>query len=69
MGGTGPWKTLDEKRIPASIDAIIHLAGIAHDTGGKFREKEYFEVNLGLTKKIFESFLQSDARKSFFSVQ
>ena len=48
------------------LNAIIHLAGKAHDTKNTADEKVYFEVNLGLTKKIFDQFLKSDAEKFIF---
>jgi len=57
------WDALD--RIPP-VDAIIHLAGKAHDTARIARDEEYFEVNTGLTQKIFDYFLHSTARKFIF---
>ena len=48
------------------IDAIIHLAGKAHDTKNTSQEQAYFDVNLGLTQKIFSFFLQSNASKFIF---
>ena len=50
------------------VDAIIHLTGKAHDvkTGGKGQWDEYMTVNCGLTKKIFDYFLKSKARKFIF---
>lgn len=48
------------------VDAIIHLAGKAHDTKNTSSETEYFDINLGLTKLIFKSFLQSGASKFIF---
>ncbi len=48
------------------LDAIIHLAGKAHDTANTAREEEYVEVNVGLTKTIFDYFLQSGAEKFIF---
>jgi nucleoside-diphosphate-sugar epimerase len=57
------WDELD--RIPP-VDAIIHLAGKAHDTSNTSKEEEYFEVNLGLTQKIFDHFLESDTEKFIF---
>lgn len=48
------------------MDAIIHLAGKAHDTSDTTEEKVYFDVNLGLTQKIFDHFLQSKAEKFIF---
>jgi nucleoside-diphosphate-sugar epimerase len=53
------------KRLP-ELDAIIHLAGKAHDTSNTVEEAEYFEVNLGLTKNIFDHFLNSSANKFIF---
>ena len=40
--------------------AFIHLAGKAHDLKKKSDDKEYFEVNTELTKKLFDQFLKSD---------
>lgn len=42
-------------------EAIIHLAGKAHDTKNTSEESEYFEVNTELTKDLFDIFLASDA--------
>lgn len=44
------WDKLDE--ITNTYDAIIHLAGLAHDTTNQRTEKDYFDVNVGLTKKL-----------------
>jgi nucleoside-diphosphate-sugar epimerase len=57
------WNELD--KIPP-VDAIIHLAGKAHDTANTSAEQEYFDINLGLTQKIFDYFLQSGAQKFIF---
>jgi len=57
------WDVLSD--LPA-VDVIIHLAGKAHDTTNTAEEKEYFEVNLNLTQKIFDYFLQSKAKKFIF---
>ncbi|MEC3880172.1 NAD-dependent epimerase/dehydratase family protein [Parapedobacter sp. 10938] len=43
-------------------DAIIHLAGKAHDTKNISAPDQYFRVNTELTKQLFDRFLQSDAR-------
>lgn len=43
-------------------DAVIHLAGKAHDLKNTFSSKEYYEVNTELTKKVFDAFLISDAK-------
>jgi nucleoside-diphosphate-sugar epimerase len=48
------------------VDAIIHLAGKAHDTKNQSKAEEYFEINTGLTQKVFDYFLQSEARRFIF---
>jgi len=52
-------------------DAVIHLAGKAHDTKNVSHEEEYYEVNTELTKKMFDAFLKSAAKKfiSFSSIK
>lgn len=52
----------DELQDIPKVDAIVHLAGKAHDTKNESLAQDYFEINVGLTKKIFEHFLQSDAK-------
>jgi nucleoside-diphosphate-sugar epimerase len=48
------------------VDAIIHLAGKAHDTKNKSEAQTYFDINTGLTQNIFNYFLQSNAKKFIF---
>ena len=48
------------------FDAIIHLAGKAHDTKYKSAAEVYFKVNTGLTQKIFDYFMTSGAKKFVF---
>lgn len=43
-------------------DAIIHLAGKAHDLKNTSNSQEYFDVNYGKTKELFDLFLQSDIK-------
>lgn len=62
---TFSWDDLDAGRVP-DVDAIIHLAGKAHDTKNKSQADVYFKINTGLTKKIYDYFLQSPARKFIF---
>lgn len=45
-----------------NADAIIHLAGKAHDTANTSAEQEYFTINTELTKKIFQEFLDSEIK-------
>lgn len=53
---TFSWDDLDKGKIPA-VDAIIHLAGKAHDTRNRAGAEVYFKVNTDLTKKIYDYFL------------
>lgn len=62
---TFSWDDLDAGVIPA-MDAIVHLAGKAHDTKNKSAAEVYFKVNTGLTQKIFDYFQTSDAKKFIF---
>lgn len=45
--------------INLNSNAIIHLAGKAHDTKNTSEASTYFEVNTELTKQLFDFFLQS----------
>ncbi|WP_085537636.1 NAD-dependent epimerase/dehydratase family protein [Massilibacteroides vaginae] len=59
------WKQFDS--IPwEEIQAVIHLAGKAHDTKNMNEAQVYFDVNTGLTQKIFDSFLASKAKQFIF---
>ena len=60
---TYSWHELEQ--LP-EVDAIIHLAGKAHDTKNKRDAQAYIDVNTGLTRKIFDYFLQSNAMQFFF---
>ena len=44
-----------------TTDAIIHLAGKAHDLKKVTNPQEYYEANFELTKQLFDSFLVSIA--------
>jgi len=59
------WDDLDQFDFN-SIDAIIHLAGKAHDTKNTSQAEEYFKINVGLTKIIFDKFLKSNATKFIY---
>jgi nucleoside-diphosphate-sugar epimerase len=48
------------------INSIIHLAGKAHDTKNTSDPQSYFDINVGLTKKIFDYYLESEATKFIF---
>ena len=62
---TFSWDDLDSGQVPA-VDAIIHLAGKAHDTKNQAAAEVYFKVNTGLTQKIYDYFLRSSAQKFIF---
>lgn len=62
---TYSWEDLDAGNIPA-VDAIIHLAGKAHDTKNKSAADVYFKINTGLTQKVFDYFIVSRAKKFIF---
>ena len=62
---TFSWDDLDGRQVPA-VDAIIHLAGKAHDTKNQAAAEMYFKVNTGLTQKIYDYFLRSSAQKFIF---
>jgi nucleoside-diphosphate-sugar epimerase len=47
-------------------DAIIHLAGKAHDLKKTSNDNDYFEVNFELTKKLFNAFSKSHAQKFIY---
>jgi len=59
------WEDLEKNRLP-EMDVVIHLAGKAHDTKNKSEAQVYFDINTGLTKKIFDYFLSSSASKFIF---
>lgn len=52
--------------IGGDTDAVIHLAGKAHDTANTSAEEEYFTVNRDLTIALFDKFLQTDIRDFFY---
>ena len=47
-------------------DIFIHLAGKAHDLKKISDPQEYYQVNYELTKKLYDAFLVSDAKKFIF---
>ena len=47
---------------PKRYDALIHLAGKAHDLKKTSLDSDYFEVNFELSKRLYNQFLQSEAK-------
>ena len=62
---TFSWDFLDKPGEIPEVDAIIHLAGKAHDTKNQTESDVYFKVNFGLTTKIFDWFLTQPKCKKF----
>ncbi len=62
---TFSWDFLDKEDGIPKVDAIIHLAGKAHDTKNEAAADVYFKVNTELTKKIFDYFLVHDSINKF----
>ena len=67
---TFSWRDIEPTSFPfqtlPQFDAIIHLAGKAHDTKNQSAAQSYFDINTGLTQKIFFFFLESSAKKFIF---
>lgn len=66
VGHDGKSQVGHDDGVMPEFDAIIHLAGKAHDTKNKSAAEVYFKVNTGLTQKIFDYFLASSAKKFVF---
>ena len=64
------WEDIETTSFPMQrlphFDAIIHLAGKAHDTKNQSVAQAYFDINTGLTQRIFDFFLESTAKKFIF---
>lgn len=61
---TYSWEDLDAGRV-TDVDAIVHLAGKAHDTKNQAAAEVYFKVNRDLTIKMYDYFLAHDSIKKF----
>jgi nucleoside-diphosphate-sugar epimerase len=55
------WGNLSQHHF-IGINAVIHLAGKAHDLKNASNPDEYFHVNKDLTIKLFNLFIESDAK-------
>ena len=62
---TFSWDFLDKPNEIPEVDAIIHLAGKAHDTKNQTEADTYFKINRDLTIKIFDWFLKQPKCKKF----
>ncbi len=65
---TFSWKDIEDQSSTAlpQFDAIIHLAGKAHDTKNKSQADVYFKVNTDLTKQIYDYALNHSVKKFIF---
>lgn len=61
---TYSWEDLDAGQVP-KVDAIVHLAGKAHDTKNQTEANIYFKINRDLTIKIFDYFCEHKCIKKF----
>lgn len=59
------WEELDQIDW-GRVEIVIHLAGKAHDTRNTADPQSYFDVNAGLTRRIHDRFLASNARALLF---
>jgi len=55
-----------ENQLNPKADAIIHLAGKAHDTSNISAEDEYFKINRDLTINLYQLFLNSEIKDFFY---
>ena len=60
------WNEID-KIDWSRIEVVVHLAGKAHDLKNVSDPKSYFDINVGLTEKIFNSCSGKIARFIYFS--
>lgn len=56
----------DRIDIPKETETIIHLAGKAHDLKNVEDESAYFKVNTELTQKLYDKFIESNAKTFIF---
>ena len=50
------------QEININQDIVLHFAGKAHDLKRTSNSNEYYKINTELTKKVFDAFLNSDAK-------
>jgi nucleoside-diphosphate-sugar epimerase len=60
------YKDFNKETLEAD-SAIVHLAGKAHDLRYVTDPQEYDEVNFGLTKRVYDIFLESNATRFIFA--
>lgn len=68
--GSVPYKgfyTWDDLEKLPEVDAVVHLAGKAHDLKKVSSPQSYFDINVGLTQKIFAATEGKTKRFIYFS--
>ena len=55
----------DNQQTNNQFTNYIHLAGKAHDLKGVSDEQSYFDVNYGMTKRLFDRFLEDEKAERF----
>jgi len=60
------WDSIDKIDWP-SIDAVVHLAGKAHDLKKVSDPQSYFDINVGLTQRVFSACEGKVKRFIYFS--
>ncbi len=50
---------------PVSFDSYVHLSGKVYDIRDKKNEKDYFEANYEMTKKMFDRFIVDENAQNF----
>jgi nucleoside-diphosphate-sugar epimerase len=56
------WDELDTLDL-STFDGVIHLAGKAHDTKNTSDPQSYFDINVGLTKRVVGAVLKCESSK------
>jgi nucleoside-diphosphate-sugar epimerase len=57
---------LSDQKIKFEANAIVHLAGKAHDLKKVSKPLDYYEANFELTKQLFDAFLNSETEVFIF---
>ncbi|MCB0700338.1 MAG: NAD-dependent epimerase/dehydratase family protein [Chitinophagales bacterium] len=60
------WDELDTTTIE-NLTAVIHLAGLAHDTKNSLNDDAYFHVNYELTKQLYDWSVKNNATKFIYT--
>lgn len=52
--------------VSKAYEAIVHLAGKAHDLKNVSTPEDYYRINYELTRELFKAFVESEAKKFIF---